>query len=364
MNRRDLLLGGLVASGAAALPSAVRAASPRRPGETGQPLVVNGLDTSELSRTYVEMQRSAGVDCWHKSMIDLRTFADAYNFVDANPDLIRVTRTAGEIRQARTDGKLALVFGWQGAEPVSGPRAGRSDWWSDPPRSELRGYYEMGLRIAGIAYQITNAFGGGGLDPQVGLTRAGRRYVEEVHHLKMVLDIGGHTGDQASLDALAMTSGIPVICSHGATRKFANSSRNLSDAVIDGIAKTGGVIGIPAISDFVVRGKEMANVEPSPLGGIADFLKHADYLKARIGAAHVSWGPDYTYGKKDDRDYALFGPDVMDKGPRRFLRGFEDVTKLVPTVRAGLTDHGWSEAEIAGFMGENWIRVYQRVWGS
>jgi membrane dipeptidase len=365
MKRRDLLLGALVATGSAGLvPSPGLAQTPRETAVADGPLVVNGLDTSELSRDYVAMQRSVGVDCWHKSMGGLRTYADALNFVDANADIVQVARSVAEIRTAKAQGKLALMFGWQGSEPLSGPREGANDWWSATPHTELRAYYELGLRVAGIAYQIANAFGGGGLDPTVGLTVAGRRLVEEIHKLRIVLDVGGHTGDQASLDALAMSSGVPIICSHAGARRFANSSRNLSDAVIDGIARTGGVIGIPAINDFVVRGKEMANVEPSPLGGIEDFLKHADYLKSRIGADHVSWGPDFTYGKPNNRDFALFGADVMDHGPRRFLRGFEDVTKLVPTVTKGLKDHGWTEAEVRGFMGGNWIRVYGQVWGA
>jgi membrane dipeptidase len=159
-----------------------------------------------------------------------------------------------------------------------------------------------------------------------------------------------------------MSSGVPIICSHGNTRALANSSRNLSDQVIDGIAKTGGVIGIVAISDFVMRGKEMANVEPSPLGTVDDMLRHADYLKKRIGAEHVGLGPDFTNGMSNNRDYALFGPDVMDKGPRRFVKGFESIAEL-PNVVAGLERHGWTKAEIDGFLGGNWIRVYQKVWG-
>jgi membrane dipeptidase len=368
MKRRDLLVGGLFASGAALLPSAASTARDRvvKGAKATGSLVVDGLDTSDFSRKYVEMQRSAGVDCVHKSVGDLRSFADLYNFVDANSDVARVVRTVGEIRQAKADGKLAILAGWQSADALDTARGGRSDWWSTPPHTELRAFYELGLRIVGIAYQVANAFGGGGQDPQLGLSRAGRSLVEEIHHLKIVLDVGGHTGDQASLDALAMTSGIPVVCTHAATRKFANSSRNLSDAVIDGIAKTGGVIGIPAYNDFVVRGKEMVNVDRSPWGGIDDFLKHADYIKSRVGAEHVSWGPDFTYGRPDDRgyNYPFFGPEVLDKGPRRYLKGLEDVTQLVPTVRAGLKAHGWSEAEIAGFMGDNWIRVYEKVWGA
>ncbi len=368
MKRRDFLFTATLAGAASALtPLAGRAASKtnrrgEQPAGQAEGLVVNGLDASNISREYIDMNRAAKVDCMHLSMGGVRSFADAHNLVDANSAAVRVIRSVREIRQARQEGRLALLLGWQSASEISGPREGPNDWWSAESHTELRGYYEMGLRICGIAYQIANAFGGGGIDAHVPLSRAGRRLVEEIHKLRIVLDVGGHTGDRTSLDALAISSGVPVICSHGATRHFANSTRNLSDEVLDGIAHTGGVIGLPAISDFVLRGKEMANVEPSPLGTVDDMLKHADYVKSRVGAQHVGLGPDFTHGKSLKRDYDLFGADVMDKGPRRYVKGFESITEL-PNIVAGLQKLGWTPAEIRGFMGENWIRVYEKVWG-
>lgn len=359
------LPGLAAASDGGATQPALAAGAPAAPSKRPDPygtIVVNGLDPSVLSREYVDMQRAAGVDCWHLSMDQLRSFADAHNFADANREVIRIVRSVSEIRAAKQEGRLALLLGWQDANPLTGLRDGPNDWWSDPPRSELRAYYELGLRVCGIAYQIANTFGGGGIDGHMGLSRAGRRLVEEIHKLRIVLDVGGHTGDRASLDALAMSSGVPIIASHANTRKFANSARNLSDEVIDGIARTDGVIGMVAISDFVMRGKEMANVEPSPLGTVDDMLKHADYLKKRIGARHVGLGPDFTHGMSLNRDYALFGAEAMDKGPRRYVQGFESITGL-PNVVAALQRHGWTQEELRGFLGGNWLRVYEKVWG-
>jgi membrane dipeptidase len=365
MHRRDFLrqgamLGGVFAAGTGSATLAAAETS----AKDGPALVINGLDVSDLTPEYVQMQRAAGVHVWHKSMHNnsLRSMSDAYNFADANAKSIRIVRSVREMHAARKDGVLGLLFGWQGAMTLSGLRNGANDWWSDVPRTELRAYYELGLRICGIAYQITNAFGGGGLDGHVGLTRAGRRLVEEIHKLRIILDVGGHTGDRTSLDALAMSSGVPIVCTHATTRHFANSTRNLSDEVIDAIARTGGVIGLAVISDFVVRGKEMADVEPSPLGTVENLVDHADYLKKRIGADKVGLGPDFTHGSTGRRDYALFGADVMDKGLRRYIAGFEDITML-PNVTAALARRGWTQKEINGFLGDNWLRVYQQVWG-
>ena len=326
-------------------------------------LVIDGLDVSDLTEEYLGMLRVGGVSCWHKSMGGLRSFSDAYEFVAKHADEVTIVHTVKEVRQAHQEGKLALLFGWQTANPVSTGRGGENDWWGDPPQTNLRGYYELGLRICAIAYQVANIFGGGAIDGHIGLTHAGRKLVEEIHRLGMVLDVGGHTGDQATLDAIHMSSGVTVICSHAGARALANSRRNLSDQVIEAIAQSGGVIGVPAINDFLVRGREIAHLSESPLGTVDNMLDHAEYMRELVGADHIGLGPDFTWGRSPIRDRAIFGPDSMDEGPRRFVKGFENVSELPNVVRA-IEKREWSASEIEKFMGGNWLRVYQKIWGA
>ena len=287
-------------------------------------LVVNGLDVSDLNEEYLGLIRKGGVDVWHKTIYlprDVRGFADVYNFVDDHSDEITVVRTVAEMRSAAREDRIALLLGWQDANAISTGRGGSNDWWGDPPRTELRAYYEMGLRVCGIAYQIANVFGGGAIDGHMGLSRAGRALVEEIHHLGIVLDVGGHTGDQASFDAIEMSSGMPVICSHGRVRALANSSRNLSDRMVEAIAKTGGVIGTPAISDFLVRGKEMAHMPESPLGTVDTFTAHVEHVKELVGPDHIGLGTDFTTGQSPIRDRTLFGPEKFGRRTAALRKG-------------------------------------------
>ena len=326
-------------------------------------LVVNGLDVSDLTEEYVKFHSVGGADVWHKSMGGLRSFADVHNFVDKHPDKIIVVRNVREMHQAKEQGRLGLLLGWQTANPISTGRGGDNDWWGDPTRTNLRGYYELGLRIVGIAYQIANIFGGGAIDGHMGLSRAGRALVEEVHKLGMILDVGGHTGDQTSFDAIQMSQGLPVICSHGGARALADSPRNLSDEMIMAIANTGGVVGIPAINDFLVRGKEMAHMSETPWGTVDNFVKHVEHMKGLVGADHIGLGPDFTWNMPGMRDRAIFGPETMDELPRRFVKGFENISEL-PNVVVALQEREWSDQDIQKFMGGNWLRVYEQVWGS
>ena len=331
-------------------------------------LVVNGLDVSDLTEEYLDLNRHGGVDVWHKTVgRGLRAFADIHNFVDSHADEIAVVRTVEEMREAAEGNRIGLLLGWQDANAVSTGRDGPNDWWGESTRTELRAYYELGLRVCGIAYQIANVFGGGATDGHLGLSRAGRALVEEIHRLGIVLDVGGHTGDQASFDAIEMSPGMPIICSHGGARALADSPRNLSDRLIEAIARTGGVIGIVAINDFLVRGKEMAHMPESPWGTVDDFIAHVEHVRDLVGPDHVGLGTDFTTRPgnptgREARDKPLFGPETMDDGPRRYVKGFENVSELPNVVRA-LEEREWPEEHVQKFLGGNWLRVYEQVWG-
>ncbi len=46
----------------------------------------------------------------------------------------------------------------------------------------------------------------------------------------------------------------------------------------------------------------------------------------------------------------------------RRVQDFESITQL-PGVIDGLRERDWSDDELRGLLGENWLRVYERVWG-
>ena len=326
-------------------------------------LIINGLDSSILSEEYMEMMRDVGVNCCHLSLDDsgLRGFSELHEFIDEHHEKVLLVKDIQDIFESNNRGKLGIIAGWQSGNELSNGRQGVNDWWSPKPQTQLRAYKELGLRICGIAYQIANVFGGGAIDGHVGLSKAGRTLVEEIHRLNIILDIGGHTGDKASMDALEISEGVPVICSHGNARAIANSSRNLSDEMIILIAKTGGVIGINAINDFVMRGKDMAQVHETPLGTSHDMVRHLEYMRNLVGIDHIGLGPDFTWGMSDVRDRSIFGTDAQDSGPRRFVKGFENISQLGNVVSA-LRERDWDDDELDAVFSQNWLRVYQAVW--
>ncbi|HEX7012526.1 MAG TPA: membrane dipeptidase [Steroidobacteraceae bacterium] len=371
MQRREFLIGAALAGAATAVPAPFAwAAGADDRSTTRDPLavqrgtlVVNGLDVSTLDERYLALLKQGGVNCWHKSMGDLDSFADLYNFVDAHPE-VTVARTVQEIREAHAQGKLSLVLGWQDADilsaRVTNPMLGR-------PRTSLRAYYEMGLRIMGFAYNLTNVFGAGNMEGTVPLSRAGRVLVEEAHELNVLLDVGGHTGERTSLDVIEMSAGRPVICSHTNIATIADNARNVSDRLIDAIAGTGGVIGLTAVNDFHVRGAADRNVAHSPRVGVSAYVDQMEYLKKRVGVDHIGIGPDFVEGRALDYDTInqslAINREIISDGPWLYVQGFDNISKL-PNVTRELIARGWSTAEIHKVLGENWLRVYRAAWGT
>ncbi len=324
----------------------------------GGTLVVNGLDPSALEARYLQLLRQGGVACWHRSAGGIQSFADTYGFLDAHANEIVPATTVRGIRQAHGAGKIAYLFGWQSANELG-------DAPGEPPPTALRAYEELGLRISAIAYNVSNIFGGGCLEPTVGLSRAGRRLVEEIHALGIVLDVAGHTGEQTSFDALGISRGVPVICSHTNVAALVDNPRNTSDRLLEAIAATGGVIGLTAFNDFHVRTRHDAAIPRSPQVGLERHLDQLDYLRALVGPDHIALGPDFVEGRNGTAplNRAVMPPEIYSETPWHYVEGFETIAEL-PNVTAGLIRRDWPTTDIHKLLGENWLRVYEQVWGA
>jgi membrane dipeptidase len=303
------------------------------------------------------------------------TYPDVYGFVDAHASEVVLAKTVRDIRQAHADGKLSLIIGAQAAggyssngldEIMRRAPLGNMDLLADA----LQNHKALGLKTQGICYNGLNVFGSGCLNHTVGLSRPGRRLVEEIHKHQIILDVGGHTGERTSLDALEMSSGVPVVCTHTNMARLNNNIRCISDRLAEAIARTGGVIGLTAVSDFMVRNPESAKRDgkTSPRAKLNTMLDQYDYVRKLVGIDHVALGPDFMWGKGDAIPIHpvtsdLFPPEALGEGINLPIDGFANISEL-PSLIRGLQERGWTEVELDKVLGENWLRVYLQVWGA
>ena len=161
----------------------------------------------------------------------------------------------------------------------------------------------------------------------------------------MIVDVS-HCNEKTFWDVVEMSSQ-PILATHSCARALSDTPRNLSDEQIRAIGRLGGVIGVNGAS-LVARFKDPRNASP------ADLAAHMMYEKNLAGAGVLGIGLDQC-----DR---LNSPTMQ-------LEAFRDVFDIIPThdglekLAAALLDQGLSEDELAGALGGNTLRVFEKVLG-
>ena len=330
-------------------------------------VVVIGGDGSIPAKSMVDKYLAAHADVWHY-LPNLPEFSQDLEFLDTDPR-IRLAKSTKDILANKAAGKISMVIGWQDSAALEEENG--NDWrFSRPPKTKLREYYELGLRTANLAYQISNQFGGGLLDPEARLTSQGKYIIGKMQDLGILVDVCGHTGVQTALDVIAMARR-PVVITHGTCRALNDNPRGSPDKVIEGVAGTGGLMGIAAIDAFLTWGvKDAAGVDTGlrpPRATVARYVDEFDHLKRLVGIDHIAFGTDFTTDVENADPSQLFEipPEMMYKeGPKiTYVDGFESVSDI-GNVRAEMEKRGYTAEEIAKVFGGNWMRVFGQAWNS
>ena len=115
----------------------------------------------------------------------------------------------------------------------------------------------------------------------------------------------------------------PVVCSHSNPVALDDNPRNISDRLIEGIAKTGGLIGLTPVNAFLLWSRKdapHADTGPfPPLASISQYVDVMDYIIRLVGIDYVGIGSDFTVGDPRDRgNHPRFLPNRSYFLPRCF----------------------------------------------
>jgi membrane dipeptidase len=378
MTRRNFIKAGI--GGVAAL-SVAQGMSRAQSLDAGLGIIVVGVDGADLTTRYLDDYLSVGATVWQYSgnTMDFERFDEIDNFVNSNSSQVTLAKSYSDILAAKSAGKVAIVAGAQDLIPVQQEWRKRdgsfpNNWAVNPPITTLSDYYERGLRIANLAYNLSTFFGGGCLDPTTPLSRAGKYIVEQMQEIGILVDCT-HSSEQTSLDIISMATR-PVVCSHSNPAALDNNPRNVSDAVIQGIAKTGGLIGVTPVNAFLLWSSEDAPYADTgpfpPLATISQYVDVMDYVRRLVGIDYIGIGSDFTIGDPADPqslpipsqsftyppEMSYYEPNGID-----YVQNFNQVSNL-PVLRAELVRHGYSSVDIAKILGGNWMRVFSQAWNS
>jgi membrane dipeptidase len=272
----------------------------------------------------------------------IKTIGAARRYFLTRPERFVFVRTVDDILAAKQSGKLAVNFHFQGTNALMG----------DLNLVEV--YKQLGVGHMLMAYNEKNLVGDGCHErTDAGLSRFGVRLVEEMNRVGVGVDVS-HTGYRTSMDVFEVAKG-PVIFSHSNPRGLYEHERNIRDDQIKACAATGGVIGITGVGLFMSAEGQDVSAEM--------LIRQIDYIAQLVGPAHVGFGLDHI------EDVAhLMGviganagryPEQGGYAGKRLMFASPEV---ISDVAEGLLAKGYVEADVAGIIGGNWLRVFREIW--
>jgi membrane dipeptidase len=237
---------------------------------------------------------------------------------------VKVIQSIPDLVQCLKGDSLGMILHLEGAEGI------------DPEFKCLHEFYEKGLRSLGVVWSRPNIFGVGvpfrfphHPDIGSGLTRLGRDLVKQCNQLGILLDVS-HLNQRGFWD-LAETTIKPLVATHSAVFSLCPNSRNLTDAQLDAIGESKGIIGV----NFEVSALR-SDGQNNPNTPIREIIRHVDYIANRIGIDHVAFGSDF-----DGATMSEYLPDASE----------------FPRLVEELVIHGYGKEEIDKITHQNWVRV-------
>jgi membrane dipeptidase len=198
-----------------------------------------------------------------------------------------------------------------------------------------------------LAYNLKNAVGDGCVErTDGGLSKYGIRLIEEMNRVGVLVD-GSHTGYRTTMEAMEICRA-PFIFSHSNAEAVVSHYRNIKDDQIRACAKSGGLIGVNGVNEFL--GDESAASDT--------MFRHIDHLASLVGPEHVGIGLDYVRDvdavwawMQRERDlWPQHGDTPM---PYPAHAQPEQIAEL-----AGLMlSHGYRPDDVANILGGNFLRV-------
>jgi membrane dipeptidase len=236
--------------------------------------------------------------------------------------LFRITDAAA-LERGLAAGRIGALPGIEGAHIIGGDLG------------LFEHFVTRGIRYFGLTHFSSNeaASCAAGLrsSTTAGLTAFGRRLVERIEQAHLLLDLA-HLNKPGFMEACAMLSTPPIVSHTGLSGLFPHW-RNIDDEQLEAVARLGGVVGVIAGPRFLGGGY---------LGTLELMADAAEHVRRVVGVRHVALGSD------------------MDGWIEALPAGLGDATGW-PRLTEILIRRGWSDEELAAFLGDNVRRVLHAV---
>jgi len=280
------------------------------------------------------------------------------------PDKFMMVSSVKDAEKAMQSGRIGLAMGMENGSPIN------------HKLDNIQYFADRGVRYITLAHGLSNHISDSSYDDNhqwSGLSPFGKEVVLEMNRVGVMIDIS-HVSDDAFYQVVEISKA-PVIASHSSPRHFTPGwERNMSDEMIQALAKNGGVIQINFGTGFLrqqardwrntmaesrdafleAQGLDDHSAEasqfekdyrlehPYPFATMDDLVAAFEHVIKLVGAEYVGIGSDFD--------------GVGDSLPE----GMKDVS-YYPALIEELLKREYSVDVIRGIMGGNLMRVWREV---
>ena len=280
----------------------------------------------------------------------LKRLEDTNKYWAERSDKYMQVRTVEEFYKARESGKYGVFHNYQGMMPLS------HNGDEEEALANLQKAYDLGVRQIMATYNIDTPYADGGVSnsdgTDQGVYKLGFTVIKEMNRLGIAFDCS-HSSNKTCIEGAAASTK-PIMLSHSNVATLQPIDRNASDEAIKAVASTGGVICVNFIGGFL-----------NPTGDASAFsiAKHVEYIRNLTGPEHVCAGSDYVWNYADTLHWILRNPkDFPVESGYATPSHMGKPSEMWAVARVLEETYGWTEEEIAGFLGENLVRFYGQVW--
>lgn len=274
--------------------------------------------------------------------------------VAANPDKLALATTAADAERLHREGKRIVYQSIENSYPLG------------TDLTLLGLFHQLGVRMASPVHNGSNQFADSSRGEPVhnGLSELGRAWVAEMNRLGMVVD-GSHASD-AALEQMIALSKTPVILSHSGPDAIFDHPRNIPDALMRRLARSGGVMQMNTLFLRQTTGSLCRDKieERQKRWEILDAAERRRLLFDKAACAPLEWADLDLFMRATLHAIRVMGVDHVGMGldwdGGGGLTDMPDISNM-PAITARLRQAGLSEADIEKIWSGNMLRLFRQA---
>jgi len=320
---------------------------------------IDCLQYANWSEKIFRQMREGAVDAVHVTIAYHENFRETVlnmaqwnRWFEQYPDLICQARTGADVRQAKQDGRTAIIFGFQNPSPIE----------DDIGLVEI--LHTLGARFMQLSYNNQSLLATGCYEAEdPGITRMGKQVIKEMNRVGLVIDMS-HSADRSTIEA-ADISERPIAITHANPHSWHPALRNKKDDVIRAVTQNGGMIGF-SLYPHHLKDKSACT--------LASFCQMVADAADKFGVKHLGIGSDLCQDQPDtvvewmrvgrwtkEIDYGEGSASAPGFPP--MPDWFKD-NRDFGNIEQGLAAAGFDATEVAAIMGENWLHFFDENFGA